>query len=72
MKVRVSMVRNEKTDEMCERGVCEMGYLSSIPVYVVELVDFGQAALLEHGGGGAVDGGEDAEALEEVGIHGWD
>ena len=44
----VSMMRNEKTNKTCERGVCEMGYPSSIPVYIIELVDFGHAALLEH------------------------
>ena len=70
MKVMVSVMRDEETNETCERGVCEMGCPSSIPVYIVELVDFGHAALLEHGGGGAVDGDEDAEALEEIGIHG--
>ena len=50
--------------------VCaEWGVSSSIPVNIVELVDFRQGAPLEHGGGGGVDGGEDTEALEEVCIH---
>ena len=53
-------------------GYAKSGVSSFIPVYIVKLVDFGQGAPLEHGGGGAVDGGEDAEVLKEGGIHGWD
>ena len=63
----------EGEPKACLGEVCAIwGVSSFIPVYIVELVDFWQGAPLEHGGGGAVDGGEDAEALEEVGIHGWD
>lgn len=42
----------------------------SIPVHIVKFVYFRRVMPREHGGGGAVDGREDAGALEEVGMHG--
>ena len=43
----------------------------SIPVHIIKFIYFRHVLPREHGGGGAVDGGEDACALEEGGMHFW-
>ena len=42
-----------------------VGRTGLLPVSIIILVDFGQSSLLDHGGDGAMDGGEDAGGSEK-------